>query len=431
MKTITGISILLLLCTAAQAQRNCGADSYTRQLILNNPAVGESISRAEQQIQATIQNNMQFQRRDTSVNELIVIPVAVHVLYKTAEQNISDAQVMSQIDALNKDFSNTNEDAVNRPKAFNKVAADVRIRFELAQVDPTGKKTTGITRKQTVMEVFEANDAMKWNASGGDNGWNCKKYLNIWVCNMGGRTLGYASLPGSPADVDGVVIGYDVFGTVGNVRAPFNKGRTATHEIGHWLGLKHLWGDTDCGDDGVYDTPRQKTYNFGCPSFPHITECSQTENGDMFMNFMDFSDDPCMNMFTEGQKERMRALFAAGNLRNSFLVPSAADSAAPQTTTPAATAADTISAVKTEQVKADAYRVYPNPVQSVLTVEYKPAADMLVKTFAVYNTMGIKVLGGQVSNEKNSFNLSSLSKGIYIVRIGEGKDVFTTKIFRQ
>jgi len=426
MKTITGILLFILLSSTTTAQRICGSDDYTRRLIANNPAAAQSIDDAEQQILATLKNNRQHQQRDTTANELINIPVVIHVIYNNAAQNISDAQILSQIVALNNDFSNNNADAVNRPSAFSGLAADVRIRFCIAQVDPAGKRTTGIIRKQTNVATFTADDAMKNSLSGGDNAWDCKKYLNIWVCNLGGRSLGYATLPGGPADKDGVVIGFDVFGTVGNVRSPFNKGRTATHEVGHWLGVKHVWGDSDCGDDGVEDTPKQKTYNFGCPSFPHVTECSQTANGDMFMNYMDFSDDACMNMFTIGQKKRMRALFANGNLRNSFLTSFACDSNLVQGgPLPSDTAAAPVA------VKKDAFKIYPNPVQSVMTIEYKPAADMLVKSFSIFNMVGVKVLTGELSKATNSINLSSLVPGIYIVRIGEGNERFTSKIFKQ
>jgi hypothetical protein len=348
------------------------------------------------------------------------------VIYKTAAQNISDAQILSQMEVLNNDFSNNNADGVNRPSAFANLAADVRIRFCIAQVDPNGKRTTGIIRKQTSVETFTADDAMKNSLSGGDNAWDAKKYLNIWVCNLGGRSLGYATLPGGPADKDGVVIGSDVFGTVGNVRAPFNKGRTATHEVGHWLGVKHVWGDTDCGDDGVDDTPRQKSYNFGAPSFPHVTECSQTANGDMFMNYMDFSDDAVMNMFTIGQKKRMRALFATGNLRNGFLASFACDSTLVQA---GPVAADT-TPVAVAPVKKDAYKAYPNPVQSVLTIEYKPATDLVVKSISIYNAMGVKVLSGEINKEKSTLSLSALTAGIYIVRIGEGANSYSTKIVK-
>jgi hypothetical protein len=426
MKTITGILLLTLCSFNLQAQRNCGAEDYRRQLVASNPAIAVSIELAEQQIQKTLKNSRQNLQRDTFANEVINIPVVIHVIYKNAAQNISDAQIMSQLEALNKDFANQNADRVNTPNAFSGLAADTRIRFCLAQVDPTGKRTTGIIRKQTNVEVFIADDAMKNTLSGGDNAWDAAKYLNVWVCNLGSRSLGYASLPGGPADKDGIVIGFDVFGTVGNVRAPFNKGRTATHEVGHWLGLKHIWGDNNCGDDGVDDTPKQKSYNFGCPSFPHVTECSETADGDMFMNYMDFSDDACMNMFTIGQKKRMRALFASGNMRNSFLHSFACDSNLVQA---APLPADTVAAPVV--VKTAAYKIYPNPVQSFVTVEYKPAADMLVQSFSVYNTVGVKVFEATLNSAKSSFNLSTLAAGMYIVCIGEGSSRFTTKIFKM
>ncbi len=410
----------------SQAQRACGSSQYKTDIIQLNPTVEASIQLAEQQVQATLKGQRQILQRDTAANEIINIPVVVHVVYNTPEQNISDAQIQSQLTALNNDFSNQNADKVNRPAVFDGVAADARIRFCLAQVSPKNKPTSGIIRKQTTVVSFTADDAMKNSMRGGDDAWDCKKYLNIWVCYLGGRTLGYSTLPGGPADVDGVVIGFDVFGTVGNVRSPFNKGRTATHEVGHWLGLQHLWGDIQCGDDGVYDTPKQKTYNFGCPAFPHATDCSPDADGDMFMNYMDFSDDGCMNMFTIGQKKRMRALFATGNARNSFLASFACDSTLIQGG-PVPT--DTI--VLAPVVKADLFKIYPNPVQSFVTIEYKPAASFGIKSFSIYSMAGIKVFSGALSKEKTAINLSHLASGVYIIRIGDGNGKFTGKILKQ
>src|SRR5699024_2630864 len=136
----------------------------------------------------------------------------------------------------------------------------------------------GIVRKHTNVSSFMGEDGMKFSGSGGDDAWDSKRYLNIWVCSLFGRSLEYATPPGGPADKDGVVINFDVFGTTGSLRANFDKGRTATHEVGHWLGLRHIWGDETCGNDEVDDTPRQLSYNFNCPSFPHVTSCSP--NGD-------------------------------------------------------------------------------------------------------------------------------------------------------
>jgi hypothetical protein len=426
MKTFVSILIFFLLTTSLRAQRSCGSVEYIARMIQANPSVEASLDFAEHQIQATLKSQKQFVRRDTAINELINIPVVVHVVYNTAAQNISTAQVLSQLTALNNDFSNQNADRINRPTVFSNLAADIRIQFCLARVDPAGKATTGILRRQTNTALFTADDAVKNRLSGGDDAWDCKRYLNIWICNLGARTLGYSSLPGGPANVDGVVINFDVFGTVGNVRSPFNKGRTATHEIGHWLGLKHLWGDIECGDDGIDDTPRQKTYNFNCPSFPHVTECSPSSNGDMFMNYMDFSDDGCMNMFTFDQKKRMRALFAGGNMRNSFLTSFACDSLLAQG---GPVAIDTVPAAPV--VKADVLKIYPNPVQSFVTIEYKPASAMVSTTFSIYNSIGIKVLAGELTKDKTSLDLSRFTAGVYIIRIGEENGGETAKIFKQ
>jgi hypothetical protein len=293
--------------------------------------------------------------RDTLRDEVITIPVVVHILYNTDAQNISDEQVLSQIKVLNQDYRRKNSDTVNTPDVFKSVAADTRIQFCLAKVDPQGRPTTGIIRKYTKEGQFLADDAMKFSSKGGDDAWDATHYLNLWVCNLFGRTLGYAVLPGSPAEKDGVVIKYDVFGTIGNISTQYNKGRTATHEIGHWLGLKHLWGDSLCGDDGIDDTPPQETSNSYCPVFPHLSSCSINSYGDMFMNFMDFTDDGCMNLFTQGQKAEMRSLFALGGPRNSFLNSIACDSSS------AIEAGPLPEEPKQPELK---ITVYPNPFNS-------------------------------------------------------------------
>lgn len=421
MKTLIVTIIFLLLTGTAPAQRICGSAAYTQQLLQSNPSLQNSFDKVAEQIAKATKR---YAARDTSANEIINIPVVIHLLYKTAVQNISDVQIRSQIDALNKDFANQNEDRLNRPEAFRNLAADVKIKFCLAQVDPQGNRTNGIIRTKTNTDLFAADDAMKSSLKGGTNPWDNKKYLNIWVCALNSRSLGYATPPGGPADLDGLVIAYDVFGTVGNLRAPFNKGRTATHEVGHWLGLNHIWGDSDCGDDGVEDTPRQKTYNFGTPVFPHVTACSPNSNGDMFMNFMDFSDDAVMNMFTVGQKNRMRALFANGNIRNSFLTSFACDSNL------AAGPLPVLIPEETPAVKLNLIKVYPNPVQYNMVVENN-AVTNTAQTIMVFNATGNMVYSGIVTKQKTTVNLSFLNTGLYIVRIGEGTNQFTAKFIKQ
>ncbi len=237
------------------------------------------------------------------------IPVVVHVVWNSAGQSISDAQVTSQIDVLNRDYRRTNPDVASTPAPFLPLATDSRVEFFLATATPNGAPTTGIERRQTTVASFTHDDAVKSNASGGLDAWPADRYLNMWVCPLGGGLLGYAQFPGGPAATDGVVILHSAFGTTGTAAAPFNLGRTATHEIGHWLNLNHIWGDdgTGCaGTDNVADTPNQGGANTGTPTFPHVS-CSNGPNGDMFMNYMDYVDDSAMFMFSAGQVARMQA----------------------------------------------------------------------------------------------------------------------------
>src|SRR6267142_3041367 len=237
------------------------------------------------------------------------IPVVVHVVWNTASQNISDAQIASQIDVLNRDFRRTNPDVASTPAVFLPLATDARVEFFLATVSPNGTPTNGIERRQTTVTSFSSNDAVKSQAAGGLDAWDANHYLNIWVCQLGGGLLGYAQFPGGSAATDGVVILQSAFGITGTAAAPFDLGRTATHEIGHWLNLNHIWGDdgTGCtGTDNVADTPNQGGPNAGTPAFPHVS-CSNGPNGDLFMNYMDYVDDRAMFMFTAGQVARMQA----------------------------------------------------------------------------------------------------------------------------
>jgi hypothetical protein len=239
---------------------------------------------------------------------IVTIPTVVHVVYNASDENISDAQVESQIDVLNRDYSAANPDRANVPAPWTGLVGNPNIRFSLASKDPQGNASSGITRTQTSETSFSTDEGVKSSLSGGADPWPSDKFLNIWVCNLGGGLLGYAQFPGGPPATDGVVILNVAFGTTGTATAPYNLGRTTTHEVGHWLNLFHIWGDRlDCsGDDLVADTPKQQAPNYGKPTFPHVS-CGNGPNGDMFMNYMDYVDDDTMIMFTPGQIERMNA----------------------------------------------------------------------------------------------------------------------------
>ena len=387
--------LFIFITTGAKAQR-CETYEYARRFALSNTL----------QQRATDPDK---NARDTVSNEVITIPVVVHVLYNTSTQNISEAQILSQLQSLNNDYRKLNADISGVPTGFASLAADTRIVFCLARVDPAGKSTTGIIRRYTAEQSWLADDGMKYTAQGGDNAWDSRRYLNIWVCNLFGRSLGYSSLPGSQADRDGVVIQYNVFGTTGTLTAPFNKGRTLTHEVGHWLGLKHLWGDASCGDDGIADTPPQQNFNNGCPTFPHKSSCSPNALGDMFMNFLDFTDDACMFMFTKGQAIKMRSMFALGGERNFFLHSNVCDSNALQR----AILPQAPVAAKT------GINIFPNPAVKSITIDGR-SADITGQTIRICNAFGAVVLSQMVSSQKTTIAVEHLLPGVYFVKVGAG-----------
>ena len=292
----------------------CSSMEYLEIQKAENPSIEDNMSEIERFTQEFIKNASPELK-----NAAYTIPVVVHVVYRTNAENISDAQVLSQIDVLNQDFRRTNSDANNTWSQ----AADSGIEFCMATVDPNGNPTNGINRVQTGKRSFRTNDDVKKTNKGGVNPWPTDQYLNMWVCNLANGILGYAQFPGGSSATDGVVMLYNAFGTADQndgsfvLNATYNLGRTATHEVGHWLNLRHIWGDGGCSvDDYVSDTPTSDGANYGCAS-THVS-CSSL---DMVQNYMDYSNDACMNLFTQGQKTRMHAVLAPGgfhhNLTNS------------------------------------------------------------------------------------------------------------------
>jgi len=249
---------------------------------------------------------------------VVTIPVVVHIVWRSPEENLTDAQIQSQLEVLNRDFRAKNTEISTVPTIFKPAIADVEIEFCLARRTPDGRATTGITRTPTNVTnvathftpfIGEGLRTICYTDFGGQDAWDTKQYLNIWVGKFGANILGQADFPtiAKPAE-DGIRLDPRAFGTI-NVNPPYHLGRTLTHEIGHYFNLFHPWGTMDenltcTNDDGIADTPRQSaTFRNQCPTHPQLL-CGTAS---MFMNFMNYTNDACLAMFTKGQKERMLA----------------------------------------------------------------------------------------------------------------------------
>ncbi|MFM9027299.1 MAG: M43 family zinc metalloprotease [Bacteroidota bacterium] len=402
MRTLLLILISAFVITAqAQQRRTCGTHDRYVQAVQNDPSIARMRAQMEQQMQEWIRR--QPSQRTSGGSVLVTVPVVVHVLYYNNIQNITDAQILSQIDVLNMDYSFTNTDTGLVPNAFKPLTSNTQIQFCMASLDPTGNPTTGIERRAVTVTRI-GNSSRYYNYSqGGLAAWDRNRYLNFWICDIdGGSTLGYTYLPGSvPASYDGVVIDYRFWGTTGIVTAPFNKGRTATHEVGHWFNLEHIWADEpSCSaDDGVADTPQQKGENYGCPSYPQTTQsggrCVTTDPSAMFMNYMDYTDDRCMYMFTAGQAARMQA--ALNSYRPSLF-----------------TSNGCLSPTQVSSAQALGTNVHPNPSTGLFEFTTYFQSDISI---TVMDITGRVVFSKNFqSNEPKRFDLSDFPDGVYIIR---------------
>ncbi|WP_266368926.1 zinc metalloprotease [Tellurirhabdus rosea] len=289
--------------------RSCATMEVLAEKLQEDPELAEKLKEIDKHADKFASKNGRISAA-AAYTGTVTIPVVINIIYNSAkpQENISDAQIASQMNVLNADFNATNADRGQTPSAFAAAinGSGFDVQFTLSKV----------VRKASTKTSWGTRDAMKKSRNGGIEPTDPARNLNIWVCNIGGGILGYAQFPGGNLSTDGVVISPQYFGTTGYVAAPFNKGRTATHEVGHWLNLRHIWGDGGCGiDDYVSDTPDSDAPNYGCPAFPTV-KCGNTL---MTMNYMDYTDDACMYMFTNGQKARSRALFNSGGARSSFV----------------------------------------------------------------------------------------------------------------
>jgi len=322
MKGFYFLFLLLFFSASLWAQvpqeRKCAAQTLHAQKLKNDPVYKNRYNEIQRRT-TEFQEQRKFSRAFLA-NTVREIPVYVHVIYdeNIPEQNISNAQIESQIEVLNQDFRALNADVSDVPAEFEGLVSDYYLTFTLE----------GVSRKSsTVSEWTTIDDKMKSASTGGVDPVTPETHLNIWVVNLNGSTLGYAQFPGGSMETDGVVVAPNFFGSsdydINNdfyLSTPYDKGRTTTHEIGHYLNLYHIWGDGGCSvDDEVADTPLAKNSNGGCPAYPSKSCAENTEyTSDMFMNYMDYVNDACMFMFSEGQKARSYALFEPGGFRENL-----------------------------------------------------------------------------------------------------------------
>jgi hypothetical protein len=425
MRTILFV-IAICIATLNYAQPVCASSEYLDVQKKADPFLNGRMQSIEQSTKLTahltsissINNIAGNQAGDLSA--IIKIPVVVHIVYKRTEENISDEQVKSEIDALNRDYRRKNFDTVNTPARFKSVAADVQIEFVLATADPDGRATSGIVRKQCNRDSWETDDKIKYSKNGGDDAWDSHSYLNIWVGKIN-KVLGYSTFPGTDAAIDGVVINYIAFGTI-NTTSQYQLGRTTVHEVGHWLNLKHIWGDEHCGDDMVDDTPKQGYYTTGCPGGEFRTSCDNGSLGDMYMNYMDFTNEACTNLFTKGQKNRMRALFDAGGARTGILVSKGLNQ--PWNFTP-----PVVEVVKPTEDAKVTIKLFPNPAVSELTINFVDQS-WTGKKLIISGINGKAENAVIITSTTQRINIAGLNPGIYFIEGFNGDQRFRQKFIK-
>lgn len=355
-------------------------------------------------------------------NSIIMIPVVVHVVYKNAAQNIPDTQIVRQIQILNECFSLSNPNYSSVRAIFDTLGTDTELRFCLAATDPSGNPTTGIVRKSApsnaAFDPIFNMDKVKSSATNGDDPWPNDKYLNIWVCDMSffgtAFVLGYATFPGEVPALDGVVIQSEYFG-FGTAAAPNNLGRTTVHEVGHFFGMRHIWADDDSGSTGqcdstdfVDDTPNQGAKSQSDCNLT-INSCSNEspywgtiDPPDMVENYMDYSADGCMAMFTKGQKARMYSFLNTSPARIAIK------------TSPVG--CGTVGIKELYSNFNDYLFVYPNPTNDILHINITQFTPQNLNC-EIYNANGQLVKTIKQLEFQNTVNLSDLANGMYVVKV--------------
>jgi hypothetical protein len=372
-----------------QTQTRCAGAEYQQVHVQAKPDLSIRLNQLEQWIQAGLQAGS-WQREQEGT---IVIPVVFHNLYHTASEKVTDAQIQAQLKTLNDCFRMRNADTVNTRPVFKSLASDCEIEFRLAISDSRRRSTTGIIRKYSPITAWKMGDDMKFTDRMGDDAWDANSYLNIWVCKLD-KFAGFTSVLGGDLKLDGIVMDLGAIGA---------GQKTLVHEVGHWLGLKHLWGDEYCGNDGVEDTPKQASYTPGCPTTIRIT-CGNNPTGDMYNNYMDFTNDACMTLFTEGQKRRMRTLFATGGVRASLLnsaglkLPLIAE----------------MPVAETDPTWLEP-KLFPNPATNFIQLDLSYDRRWIGQTYQVVDLQGQVRVRGNFQSSIQRIDLNGLRSGYYVL----------------
>lgn len=417
----------------AQNIHRCGTIEAIAHREANNPGYTKAVAKTFEQIKHII-----AQKDVNEPDPIYQIPVVVHVVYNTAQENISSDLIYSQIARLNRDYRRLNEDTANTRAEFKPFAGDAGIEFYLAGVDPDGNPTGGITRTETTRQDFAPDftgnglDDVKQSSMGGADAWDTDNYLNIWVCDLLGdaslfQVLGFAyppaTAPNWPAnssasspEFEGVVVHYQVFGNdsplaTGQLSIA-DKGRTAVHEVGHYLGLRHIWGDAffdGCSeDDGLDDTPNAAANAGQTCNFNNNT-CvdSPIDYPDMIENYMDYAEEGCMNMFTQDQVDIMRSMLetARTDLADGSVEPSGIQ----------------------DFIDESEVTVYPNPSNG--SVQIQTPSHRSLETITVVDMKGAVIRVMPVSNSLSNLNLDfNLVSGSYVLRLQFDSGVAVKKL---
>jgi hypothetical protein len=417
----------------------CVSSEYEESLQETDPT-RQTESQFEEWLAPLIEETKQKMLTQRGANQIITIPVVVHVIHSgqaisNSGRNISDARVLSQITVLNQDFRRA---FGTRGYNDNPIGADVEIEFCLAKIDPDGNSTTGINRVNlgnTTWSDTNVESILKPQTQ-----WDPLRYFNIWVCQFGGDlngVLGYAQFPsnsglpglsGGLADTDGVIIDWRCFGSNdfsgagGSYMQGYNKGRTTTHEVGHALGLRHIWGDRgnqqyniiNCtGTDYCEDTPPAGWDNYDCAQA--YDTCISDNYPDMTENYMDYTNDTCLNTFTLDQKARMITVMNNATRRRQLKTSTVCQ--------------PPLSNNSFELIQG--LNLYPNPATNMVTLTISDNV-LIPDNYTIFNSLGQTIASKQISNTQDlSINVSNLSVGVYFIKVTKDNNSKTLKFIKE